>query len=196
MNLLVKLSAAIDLLNRRVGRTTVWLILASVLISAGNAAVRKAFDISSNAWLEVQWYLYAGAFLGAAGYVLLVDEHVRIDALAQRFSKRLRAWVDIIAMMLFVLPLCVLMVDLGGTYFWQAWETGESSYNAGGLVRWPVYLTIPVGFALLGLQAISEIIKRVAFLRGLREISTTHEDDLPEFMGPAPAPTPTDGSRA
>lgn len=189
MNPLVKLSEAIDLLNRRIGRSTVWLILASVLISAGNAAVRKAFDISSNAWLEVQWYLYAGAFLGAAGYVLLVDEHVRIDALAQRFPKRLRAWVDIIAMVLFVLPLCVLMVDLGGTYFWQAWQTGESSYNAGGLVRWPVYLAIPAGFALLGLQAISEIIKRVAFLRGLRPSATTNEADLPEFMGSAPGAT-------
>lgn len=186
MQALVKISQGIDVLNRWIGRGTIWLILASVLISAGNAIIRKAFDVSSNAWLEVQWYLFAAAFLGAAGYVLQVDEHVRIDAIAQRFSPRQRAWIDLVALVLFVLPFCALMLDLGGSYFWQAWVSGEASYNAGGLIRWPVALTIPVGFALLALQAISEIIKRIEFLRGRRAQSTTRETDLPEFMGPAP----------
>lgn len=184
--MLFALSRAIDALNRHVGRTTIWCILASVLISAGNAITRKAFDLSSNAWLEVQWYLYGAAFLLASGYVLLVDEHVRIDAVAQRFSPRLRAWIDVVALALFVLPLCAAMIDLGGSYFWRAWVSGESSYNAGGLIRWPVYLCIPLGFGLLGLQAISELIKRIHFLRGARERATTHEADLPEFMGAAP----------
>lgn len=160
-----------------------WLVLASVLISAGNALLRKAFDLGSNAWLEAQWYLYAAAFLGASGYVLMVDEHVRIDALAQRFSPRLRAALDIGALLLFVLPLCALMIVLGGEFFWRAWELGETSYNAGGLIRWPVYLCIPAGFGLLALQSVSELIKRIAFLRGLRERATTTEADLPPFIG-------------
>ena len=181
------LSRAIDALNRRIGRATVWCILAAVLISAGNATMRKAFDMSSNAWLEVQWYLYAAAFLPAAGYVLMVDEHVRIDAVAQRFSPRLRAWLDVVALLLFVLPFCVLMVDLGGAYFWKAYVSGETSYNAGGLIRWPVYLCIPAGFVLLGLQAVSELVKRIDFLRGGRARPNLTEADLPEFMGAAPA---------
>lgn len=183
MKPLTALSTAIDALNRQVGRSLVWLVLASVFISAGNAMLRKAFDLSSNAWLEAQWYLYAAAFLGASGYVLMVDEHVRIDAVAQRFSPRLRAGLDIAALLLFVLPLCVLMIVLGGKLAWGAWEIGEMSHNAGGLVRWPVYACIPVGFGLLALQAVSEVIKRIAFLRGERERATTSEADLPPFMG-------------
>lgn len=182
-----RIASAIDRLNRFVGRSTVWFILASVLISATNAAWRKAFDNSSNAWLEAQWYLYGAAFLGAAGYVLLVDEHVRIDAVAQRFSPRLRAWIDAVAMLLFVLPFSLLMVDLAGAYFWRAWVEGERSFNADGLVLWPVRLCIPVGFGLLALQSISEFIKRVDFLRGGRERPTTSEAELPEFFGPMAA---------
>ena len=192
MRPLLMLSRAIDALSRRIGRATVWCILAAVLISAGNAVMRKAFDLSSNAWLEVQWYLYAAAFLLAAGYVLMVDEHVRIDAVAQRFSPRLRAWLDVAALLLFVLPLCAVMVDLGGVYFWNAYVSGERSYNAGGLIRWPVYLCIPAGFALLGLQALSELVKRIDFLRGGRRRAHLVEGDLPEFMGAAPA----EGERA
>lgn len=194
MKPLIALSTAIDALNRRVGRSLVWLVLASVLISAGNAVLRKAFNVSSNAWLEVQWYLYAAAFLGASGYVLLVDEHVRIDAVAQRFSPRLRAAIDIAAILTFVLPLCALMVMLGGEFAWRAWQLGETSYNAGGLVRWPVYACIPVGFGLLGLQALSELIKRIAFLSGARERATTSEADLPPILG-ARAPPPPDRDR-
>lgn len=180
---LVALSGAIDALNRRVGRAVAWLIGASALISAGNAVVRKALDASSNAWLEAQWYLYAAAFLGAAGYVLLVDEHVRIDAVAQRFAPRTRAAVDIVVLLLFVLPLCALIVVLGSALAWNAWVHGEMSYNAGGLPRWPVYACMPAGFALLALQAVSELIKRVAFLRGERDRPTTTEADLPPFLG-------------
>lgn len=187
MRHLLRLSRTIDAINRRIGRLTVWLILASTLISAGNATVRKIFDVSSNAWLEVQWYLYGGAFLMAAGYVLMVDEHVRIDALAQRFSQRLRAKIDMVALAIFVLPFCLLMMDLGGAYFWRAYLSGESSYNAGGLIRWPAYLCLPLGFGLLGLQAISELIKRWDFLRGGRQRATTVEADYPEFLGAAPA---------
>ena len=117
----------------------------------------------------------------------MVDEHVRIDALAQRFPPRLRAGLDIGVMLLFVLPLCALMIDLGDSDFWRAWVSGETSYNAGGLIRWPVYLCIPLGFALPGLQAMSETIKRIDFLRGGRPRATTVESDLPEFMGAAPA---------
>ncbi len=188
MELLRRISSAIDTLNRWVGRATIWLILASVLISAGNAAIRKAFDVSSNAWLEAQWYLYGAAFLSAAGYVLMVDEHVRIDAIAQRFSTRLRTWIDIVALILFILPFCILMVDLGGAYFWRALVMGERSFNADGLIRWPVRLFIPLGFALLALQAVSELIKRIDFLRGGRAKPTTSEADLPEFLGEAKAP--------
>lgn len=186
------ISAPIDRVNRWVGRATVWMILASVLIAAVNAVVRKAMDVSSNAWLEAQWYLYSGAFLLAAGYVLLVDEHVRIDAVAQRLSPRLRAIIDAIALVLFILPLCVLMVHLGWDFFLNAWRTGERSYNAGGLLRWPVLAAIPAGFALLALQAVSELCKRIAFLAGAREKPNDSENDLPPFLG---APPESEGRR-
>lgn len=182
MQSLHTVSRFIDTLNRHVGRCTVWFILVSVFISAANAGMRKAFGMASNAWLEGQWYLYAAAFLLASGYVLLVDEHVRVDAVAQRFPPRLRAWIDVAALALCVLPLCVLMVDLGGAYFWRAWTEGERSFNSDGLVRWPVRLCIPLGFALLGLQAVSELIKRFEFLQGCRDRPTSSEADLPGFM--------------
>lgn len=187
MQFLHSMSRAIDTLNRWIGRATVGLILASILVSAVNALMRKAFRLSSNFWLEAQWHLYGAAFLCAAGYVLLVNEHVRIDAIAHRFSPRLRAWLDLAVMLLFVLPLCVLMVWLGGIYFWHAFQSGETSFHAGGPIRWPVDLCIPLGFGLLGLQCISEVVKRAAFIRGLREHAALTEADLPEFFGAAPA---------
>ena len=187
MQFLHSISRAIDNVNRWIGRATVWLILASILVSAGNALMRKAFRLSSNFWIEAQWHLYGAAFLCAAGYVLLVDEHVRIDALAHRFSPRLRAWLDLAIMLIFVLPLCLLMVWLGGIYFWHAFQTGESSFHAGGPIRWPVDLCIPLGFGLLGLQCVSEIIKRAAFLLGRHQRAALTEADLPEFFGTAPA---------
>ena len=191
MRSLLVVSDAIDALNRWVGRATVWCILASVLIGTGNALMRKAFRLSSNVSSEMQWYLFAAAFLLTMGYVLMVDEHVRVDVLARRLSPRARARLDALALLLFVLPLCVLMVALGGAYFWRAFASGEGSYMADGLLIWPVRLFIPLGFALLGLQAISEAVKRWAYLRGARERAGSVEADLPEFFGPAvDAPAP------
>ena len=186
MRFLHALSRAIDGVNRRVGRATTVLILAAILVSAGNAFMRKAFGLSSNFWLELQWQLYGAAFLGAAGYVLLVDEHVRIDVVAQRFAPRLRAWLDVLVLLAVVLPLCVLMMELGSGYFWRAFETGEASFHVGGPVRWPVDLCIPLGFALLGLQAVSEAIKRAEFLLGRRAQPALSEADRPGFFGPRP----------
>lgn len=188
MKTLLQLSAGIDILNRKIGRSCIWLILASILISAGNAWTRKLFDASSNAWLEIQWYLFAAAFLGAAAYTLLVNEHVRIDALSQYLSERARAWVDLLAFLLLVLPVCLLLVFLGSEFFYQAWKSGEMSYNAGGLVRWPVYLCIPVGFSLLSLQVLSEAAKRLAYLTGHRDKALSCEADLPPFRFGGNAP--------
>jgi TRAP-type mannitol/chloroaromatic compound transport system permease small subunit len=179
LTLLLRVSTAIDLVNRKIGRACIWLILGSILISSGNAITRKLLDASSNAWLEIQWYLFAAAFLGAAGYTLMVNEHVRIDALSQYFSSRARAWIDVLAFTFLVLPFCGLMVYLGGQFFLNAWESGEVSHNAGGLVRWPVYLCMPVGFALLFLQTISEIIKRAAWLAGRRPEAADNETTQP-----------------
>lgn len=179
---LLRASRAIDTGNRLLGRAMVWPILGAVLISAGNAVSRKFFDLSSNAFLEVQWYLFSLAFLGAAGYVLMVDEHVRIDAIAQRLPQRTRAWIDVVVLAGFILPLAILLGDLGFNLFWNAWVTGEMSYNAGGLPRWPAYICIPLGMAALGLQAISELIRRLAWLRGHTHQLSLSEGDLPAFM--------------
>jgi len=180
--MLLRFSGAVDFLNRHLGRLMVWPILASVLISAGNAISRKFFDLSSNAFLEVQWYLFSLAFLGAAGYVLLVNEHVRIDAVSQRLPARLRAWIDIGVLGVFVLPLTVMLGKMGFDLAWQAYVMGEMSYNAGGLPRWPAYACIPLGMASLGLQAGSEIIRRGAWLRGLVPHPILTEAALDEFF--------------
>lgn len=166
MQALLSLSRLIDELNRWVGRLTFWLVLASVLISAGNAAVRKIFNSSSNALLEIQWYLFAGVFLLAAGYTMLNNEHVRIDVLTSRLSPRGRTWIDIIGLTFFVLPFVVVTTWLAMPLVIHAIQSGEMSSNAGGLIRWPVFALLPIGFILLGLQAISELIKRFAFLAG------------------------------
>lgn len=181
LTFLLRVSAGIDMVNRKIGRSCVWLILSSILISAGNAWTRKLLDASSNAWLEIQWYLFAAAFLCAAGYTLLVNEHVRIDAVSQYFSTRARAWVDVFAFALLVLPFCGLMIYMGGEFFLNAWKSGEMSHNAGGLVRWPVYLCVPVGFILLFFQVVSETIKRVAWLAGRRPDAMDSENSLPPF---------------
>jgi TRAP-type mannitol/chloroaromatic compound transport system permease small subunit len=167
LNSLLRLCSVIDAMNDRVGRVTMWLVLAAVMLSSLNAISRKAFSISSNAYLELQWYLFAGVFLLGAGYVLLKNEHVRIDALAGRWSRRTQVWVDVVGLLVFLLPLCVWVVLQSWPVFAQAWRSGEMSSNAGGLIRWPSYLLLPVGFALLGLQALSELVKRIAFLRGM-----------------------------
>ena len=144
-----------------------WLVLAAVLISAGNAIVRKAFSIGSNAYLEVQWYLFAAVFMLGAGYAFLRNAHVRIDFISSKLSKRTNAIIDILGIVVFVIPLCLILIVLSWPFFVNAWNTGEMSSNAGGLIRWPVYLLVPVGFSILLLQSLSELIKRIAFLRGL-----------------------------
>ncbi|PIX97120.1 MAG: C4-dicarboxylate ABC transporter [Hydrogenophilales bacterium CG_4_9_14_3_um_filter_63_34] len=163
---LLSLARLIDALNERVGRAAMWLVLAATLISSGNAIMRYGFDRSSNAWLEIQWYLFALIFLLGAGYTLKHNGHVRIDILYGRFSPRLQAWVDLVGGLLFLLPLCGLMIWMGWDGFAASWAVNETSPDAGGLSRWPIKLAIPLGFALLWLQGVAEVIKRAAFLSG------------------------------
>jgi TRAP-type mannitol/chloroaromatic compound transport system permease small subunit len=164
---LLKVSRGIDAFNEWLGRVIMWLVLAAVLISAGNAVIRKAFNIGSNAFLEIQWYLFAAVFMLGVGYVMLRNAHVRIDFIAARLSKRTNALIDAIGIVIFTIPLSWIMIDLGWPLFVRAWESGEMSQNAGGLIRWPVLMLVPLGFAILLVQAVSELIKRVAFLRGV-----------------------------
>ncbi len=166
MQLLLRISRLIDAISTLIGKTAMWLILAATLISAGNAIIRKVFGVSSNAWLEIQWYLFAAVFMLGAGYGFLRNAHVRIDFISNKFSDRGRNWVDIGGIILFLFPLCYIMVTLGWPLLDQAYTSGEMSSNAGGLIRWPMYALVPAGFALLFLQGISELIKRIAFLTG------------------------------
>lgn len=167
MSSLLQLSRLIDRLNEFVGRWVSWLVLAAVLISAINASVRKAFDTSSNAFLEIQWYLFAAVFLLAAGYTMLRQEHVKIDVILHRFTRQTQVKVEIFGIVCFLFPFVFAVVDLVLPLVVRAYTSGEMSSNAGGLIRWPVYALVPVGFSLLGLQGLSELIKRVAFLKGL-----------------------------
>jgi TRAP-type mannitol/chloroaromatic compound transport system permease small subunit len=171
MSALLRLSRLIDATNERVGRTLLWLVLGVTAVSAGNALVRYGLARSSNAWLEAQWYLFAAIFLLLAGYTLKHNGHVRIDVIYGRLSERAQAWIDVLGTALFLLPLCGLMTWLAWPGFVQSFELGETSPDAGGLLRWPARLLIPLGFALLGLQGVSEIIKRAAFLRGVRPLA-------------------------
>lgn len=166
MQALLALSRAIDRLNAFVGKYCIWLIFAATVISAANAVVRKLFNYSSNAFLEVQWYLYAWSFLIAAGYTLLQREHVRIDVLNSRLSKRTQVWIDIFGFLFFLTPVCILVLWLGVPMLISKFQSGEVSGNPGGLIRWPVWVALPLGFALLMLQGWSELIKRIAFLKG------------------------------
>lgn len=167
MQAALKLSAAIDRLNETIGKTVYWLILVAVLVSAINAVVRKAFDMSSNAWLELQWQLFGAVFMLAAAYTLLKNEHIRIDIVNSRFPKRVRDWIDLLGHCLFLMPFVVLMLYDGWPFFTASYAINEQSLNAGGLPQWPAKLLIPAGFFLLFLQGISEIIKRIAVMRGL-----------------------------
>jgi len=167
MNALLKFSAAIDGINGFVGRNVKWLILGAVLVSAGNATTRYIFNLASNAMLELQWYLYAAVFTLAAGYVLKVNEHVRIDVMSQRMTPRTRNWIDFWGFLLFVLPVTLYITLQSIPNLIETYQNQEVSANAGGLIRWPVRLMIPVGFGLLFIQALSELIKRWAYLKGL-----------------------------
>ena len=188
MSSLLPLSRLIDRLSEFIGRWVAWLVLAAVLVSAANALSRKALNLSSNAFLEVQWYLFAAVFMLAAGYTMLRQEHVKIDVLSGRFSKRTQIWIDIIGLAVFVLPFVVYIIKLAMPLVINAYVTGEMSQNAGGLIRWPVYALLPLGLVLLGLQAVSELIKRFAFLQGLipdpsvKGSGKTAEEELAEFL--------------
>jgi len=164
---LLRFSRVIDRFNGKVGKLTAWLILASVLVSSGNAMVRYIFDTSSNGWLELQWYLYSAVFLLCAGYTLSRNEHIRIDILISRYPPRIRAWIDLLGGLLFLLPMALLILWLSIPMVEESIYRHEISSDAGGLIRWPAKILIPLGFAFLSLQGLSEIIKRVAFLKGL-----------------------------
>ena len=186
MQALLRFSKAVDWLNAQVGKYVIWLILASTVISAINAIVRKLFNASSNAYLEVQWYLFAGAFLLAAGYTLLNGEHVKIDVIYHRMAKRTQMWIDVFGFVVFLTPVCFAILWFGTPFFLNGFRSGEMSSNAGGLIRWPVYLMMPLGFSLLLLQCWSELIKRIAFLKGLiedptqKKVAKTAEEELAE----------------
>ena len=197
------LSRASDAVTERVGRLVYWLVLIVVLISAPNATVRKAFDYSSNAYLEIQWYLFSVIFLFGAGYTLLRNEHVRIDIIQGRLSPRAQNWIDVFGIVFFLMPMSLIIMRLSWPLFLDSFERHEVSTNAGGLIIWPARLMIPIGFALLIIQAVSELIKRIAFLRGLipdplekrHEKSAEEElaDEIARQHGPA---TPATGAAA
>jgi TRAP-type mannitol/chloroaromatic compound transport system permease small subunit len=169
LDALLKLSATVDSFSNLIGKLIRWLVLGSVLISAGNAIIRKAFNISSNGFLEIQWYLFAGVFLLGSGFAFMRNVHVRIDFISSKLSKRTNTIIDILGIVVFIVPLCLMMVWLSWPLFSTALATGEMSQNAGGLIRWPAYLLMPLGFGLLLVQALSELVKRIAFLKGLRD---------------------------
>ncbi|MDZ4252625.1 MAG: TRAP transporter small permease subunit [Sulfuritalea sp.] len=180
---LLKLSRLIDWLNDRLGRGLKWLILAAVLISAGNAIVRKTLDMSSNSLLEIQWYLFATVFMLGSGFAFLKNAHVRIDFIANHLSARTRNLIDIVGIVVFLLPLCYMIITLSWPLFVNAWNSGEMSQNAGGLIRWPMYGLIPLGFAVLALQGLSELIKRAAFISGagpdvISHVETAATDEI------------------
>ena len=188
MHALLSLSKKIDALSEWVGRWVAWLLLFAVLISAANAVVRKAFNMSSNGFLEIQWYLFAATFLLASGYTLLRQEHVKIDVISGRFSKRTQIWIDIVGICVFLFPFVIVIIKLAMPLVINAFVTKEVSSNAGGLIRWPVFALLPAGLLLLGIQAVSELIKRIAFLQGLipdptkKQGSKTPEEELAEFL--------------
>jgi TRAP-type mannitol/chloroaromatic compound transport system permease small subunit len=169
-----------------IGRWVAWLVLVAVLISAANAVVRKAFDMSSNAFLEIQWYLFAGVFLLAAGYTMLRQEHVKIDVILHRFARATQVKIEIFGIVCFLFPFVFAVVDLVWPLVVRSYVSGEMSSNAGGLIRWPVFALLPLGFVLLGLQGVSELIKRIAYLMGLiddpgkKQVARTAEEELAE----------------
>ena len=166
MQLLLKVSRLIDALNERIGRWVYWLVLAAVLLSAGNAIVRKLFNMSSNAFLELQWYFFSAIFLFCAGYTLLRNEHVRIDVITGRLSVKAQTWIDVLDTLFFLLPMSLLFIYLSWPIFVRTFTHHEISTNAGGLVIWPARLLVPIGLTLLALQGFSELVKRIAFLAG------------------------------
>ncbi|MGA0023113.1 MAG: TRAP transporter small permease subunit [Burkholderiales bacterium] len=179
MKMLLALSRAIDALNETAGRGTWWLVLLCIFISAGNAVARYGFNLSSNAFLEIQWYLYSIVFLGAAGYTLKHNAHVRIDLVAGRLTPRAQAWIDLFGHVFMLLPVCAIMLWFGWSAFAESYRINEISTDAGGLLRWPIKFLVPAAFALLILQGASETIKKIAFLRGMLPPPAA-EADIPQ----------------
>ena len=175
MRMLLAVSRAIDWINARLGVVACWLVLIACLISAGNAASRYVLSASSNAWLEIQWYMFSGIFLLGAAYTLKVNEHVRVDLIYSHVSNRTRLWIDVFGIVFFLLPAAVILVDMTWPFFLDSWVRNEESNNAGGLIRWPVKVLLPLGFSLLLAQGLSELIKRAAALMGLIEIETRYD---------------------
>ena len=169
MHAALSLSRVIDRLNDGIGKLAYWLVLVAVVVSAANAVIRYALNISSNAWLELQWYLFSAVFLLCAGYTFLRNEHIRIDIVIGRFSKRVQAWVDIFGILVFMFPMTILIMVLSWPMFMDSFVTHEMSSDAGGLIRWPAKILVPVGFFLLTAQGVSELIKRIAYLTGHRD---------------------------
>jgi TRAP-type mannitol/chloroaromatic compound transport system permease small subunit len=178
MKALLPFSHAVDALADRFGLVAEWAVLGSCFISAGNALVRYGFSVGSNAWLEIQWYLFGAAVMFGASQVLRVNEHVRVDLLYARYSTQLKVYVDIFGLIVFLMPVMAAMIYFSWPLFLDKFHSGEMSQSAGGLIRWPVVLTMPVGFALLALQGLSEIIKRVAWLRHEYEMDTHYDRPL------------------
>jgi len=169
MNALLAISRVIDAVNEKLGRATGWLILAAVIVSSVNALVRFSINRSSNAWLELQWYLFGAVVLLGAAYTFKANEHIRIDILSSRRSKRMRDWIDVFGHVLFLMPLCLVIMWLGWPFFLRSFAQAEVSSSAGGLIVWPAKLLVPLGFTILFIQSISELIKRVAVMQGLIE---------------------------
>lgn len=167
MRLLLSFSAVIDAINEKIGTVCNWLVLLACVVSAGNAMIRYAYDMSSNAWLEVQWYMFAVIVMFGASYTLKRNEHVRVDLLYMTVGRRGQLWIDILGTLIFLLPTCAILAWLSWPFFMQSFAVFEGSSNAGGLIRWPIKLVMPIGFALVALQGISELIKRVAFLNDI-----------------------------
>ncbi len=175
---LLGFSRVVDAFNARFGWIASWCILLSCLISAGNATLRYSISYSSNAWLEIQWYLFSVAFLLGASFTLKVNEHVRVDIIYAIIGERGRLWIDLLGLLFFLLPVTIILAWMTWPFFVQAWTSGETSGNAGGLIRWPIKLVPPVGFALLTLQGLSELIKRIAALRGEYELESRYAKPL------------------
>jgi TRAP-type mannitol/chloroaromatic compound transport system permease small subunit len=175
MRALLRVSKAIDTLNQKIGVIAIWLVLIACAISAGNALMRYGFNLSSNAWLEIQWYLFAGMVMLGGAYTLAVNEHVRVDVLYSHYSAHTRVWVDLLGAIFFLLPMSVMIGWMSWPLFINSYDIGEISGNAGGLLRWPVKILIPLGFLLLTLQGVSEIIKRIANLTGHLQLDSRYE---------------------
>jgi len=190
MQFLLRLSRGMDAISEWVGRILIWALFSMVIISAANALVRKVFSVGSNAWLEVQWYLFAAVFLLGAGYTFLHNAHVRIDFISGRLSARTRNIIDIVGIVVFLAPLAWILLQLSWPLFMNAWQSGEMSQNAGGLIRWPVLALVPLGMVLLLAQAASELVKRIAFLKGLIPDPLAHPE-TPQSQAIVGEPTGT-----